>query len=49
MWLVFIMVCIVVALAGLLVLWIGNKVYISIMRDWRKFKREEGEDHERKN
>lgn len=50
MWLVFIIVCIAVALAGMVVLWIGSKIYISIMRDWKKFKREEkeGEHHERK-
>lgn len=33
MWLIFIMTCIVVALAALLVIYIGNKIFQKIERD----------------
>lgn len=41
MWVIFLIVCIVVALAGLVVAWIGNKIYLDIKRDNLKFEREQ--------
>lgn len=40
MWLIFIAACIVVALAALIVIWIGSKIIRSIQRADRKFERE---------
>lgn len=41
MWVIFLIVCIVVALAGFVVAWIGNKIYLSIQRDNLKFEKEQ--------
>lgn len=46
MWVIFLSSCIVVALAAMLVLWIGNKVYLSIKRQNRKYENENNESRE---
>lgn len=47
MWLIFIAACIVVALAALIVIWIGSKIIRSIQRADRKFEQEsKREEHE---
>lgn len=40
MWLIFIASCIVVALAALIVIWVGSKIIRSIQREDRKFEQE---------
>lgn len=40
MWLIFLITCIAVALACLAVIWIGNKVFLSIKRSNREFEQE---------
>lgn len=41
MWLIFLTVCIAVALAAAVVAWICNKLYIAMQKDIRKFQKEQ--------
>lgn len=41
MWVIFIVSGLIVALAALLIVWIGNKVYISIKRQQKKYELED--------
>lgn len=44
MWVIFLASSIAVALAAMFVVWIGNKVYLSIKRQNRNFENEEKEN-----
>lgn len=41
MWLIFLIVMLAIIFVGLILWWIGNKVYLAIKREQRKFELEE--------
>lgn len=46
MWFIFLVSCIAVALAAMLVIWIGNKVYLSMKKLNQKYEKEIKEEKE---
>lgn len=46
MWFIFLVTCVVVALATLLVIWVGNEVILSMKRRNRRFEEEERKNNE---
>lgn len=44
MWVIFILSALIVAMATMIMMWVGHKIYLSMKRDNRKFERENDEN-----
>ena len=49
MWAIFIVSALVVALAAMIIVWIGNKIYLSMKNDNRKFECKNSDNENRGN
>ena len=44
MWVIFIIGALIAAMAAIIIMWAGNKIYLSMKKDNRKFERENDEN-----
>ena len=44
MWVIFIIGAVIAAMAAMIMMWVGHKIYLSMKKDNRKFERENDEN-----